>query len=195
MSKIAKKPVQIKEGVTVTLDGNVVKVVGPKGEQSFSTPSGILVKIEGDELNISQKDKNDHTKKALSGLTRALINNMIKGVSQGFEKATLKEGSEFLFGRPTFDDPKKQAELEERLRPKNQLQRIGSAVTDPFPVYANSGLPKPVSIPLGLVAGFASGGPGGSRRRCGVRDARASARASSRGSAVDPLQPPEAHRG
>lgn len=86
MSKIAKKPVQIKEGVTVTLDNNVVKVQGSRGEQVFNIPPGIAVRIEEGSINIEQKDKKDDSKKALSGLTRALINNMVKGVSEGFEK-------------------------------------------------------------------------------------------------------------
>lgn len=86
MSKIAKKPIQIKEGVTVTIKGDLVKVVGPKGEQSFSLPLGILAKVEEDKVMIEQKNKDDETKKALSGLSRALINNMVKGVSLGFEK-------------------------------------------------------------------------------------------------------------
>ncbi len=86
MSKIAKKPIQIKEGINVALEGNLIKVVGPKGEQSFTYPLGILVKVEGDKITVAQKNKEDDSQKALSGLTRALINNMVKGVSQGFEK-------------------------------------------------------------------------------------------------------------
>lgn len=86
MSKIAKKPVQIKEGVNVVLENDVVKVVGPKGEQVFKIPFGIAVKISDNNVLVEQKDVKDESKKALSGLTRALINNMVKGVSSGFEK-------------------------------------------------------------------------------------------------------------
>ena len=86
MSKIAKKPIEIKPGVRVTIEGDLVKVVGPKGEQSFSLPLGILAKVEENKVMIEQKNKDDETKKALSGLSRALINNMVKGVSVGFEK-------------------------------------------------------------------------------------------------------------
>lgn len=86
MSKIAKKPVQIKPGVTVSLDNGIVKVIGPKGEQAFTIPSGIAVKIEEDKVLIEQVSKDDITKNALSGLTRALINNMVTGVTQGFQK-------------------------------------------------------------------------------------------------------------
>lgn len=68
------------------MENNVIKVAGPKGEQTFNIPSGIVVKMEDSNINVEQKDKNDESKKAVSGLTRALINNMVKGVSQGFEK-------------------------------------------------------------------------------------------------------------
>ena len=86
MSKIAKKPVQIKAGVTVTYENGVVKVVGGKGEQSFQIPQGIKITIEGENIVIAQENKSDESKKALSGLTRSLINNMVKGVDSGFEK-------------------------------------------------------------------------------------------------------------
>ena len=86
MSKIGKKPVQIKPGVTVSIDGNTVKVVGSKGEQTFNMPSGITAKVEEDKVLVAQVNKDDVTKNALSGLTRSLINNMVIGVSQGFEK-------------------------------------------------------------------------------------------------------------
>jgi len=86
MSKIAKKPIQIKPGVTVTLDNGKILVVGTKGEQNFQIPSGIDVKVQGDIITVSQVNKNDDTKKAMSGLTRSLINNMVKGASEGFEK-------------------------------------------------------------------------------------------------------------
>jgi len=86
MSKIAKKPIEIKPGVTVTIEGDLVKVIGPKGEQSFSLPLGIKALVEENKVMIEQKNKDDETKKALSGLSRALINNMVKGVSVGFEK-------------------------------------------------------------------------------------------------------------
>lgn len=85
-SKIAKKPVQIKQGVTVSIEGNSVKVAGPKGEQMFTIPSGITAKVEADKVLVEQVSKDDITKIALSGLTRALINNMVKGVSDGFNK-------------------------------------------------------------------------------------------------------------
>lgn len=85
MSKIAKKPVEIIEGVQVTYDANEVKVTGGKGTLSFKIPSGVNVKIEEDKVLVSQKEENDKVK-ALSGLVRAIIANMVKGVSEGFSK-------------------------------------------------------------------------------------------------------------
>ncbi len=86
MSKIAKIPVIIKEGVNVVLDNNKVKVSGPKGELGFSIPNGIKVRIEEGKAIISQAKENDRETIALFGLTRASIANMVKGVSLGFEK-------------------------------------------------------------------------------------------------------------
>ncbi len=86
MSKIARIPVTIKEGVNVSLDGNVVKASGIKGELSFVVPVGIQTQIENGKVVVSQVKKNDRETKALFGLTRASISNIIDGVSVGFEK-------------------------------------------------------------------------------------------------------------
>lgn len=86
MSKIGKLPVEIKEGVSVNVANNLVTVSGPKGQQEFVVPSGIAVSMEDSMLTVTQADKNNPNAGALSGLTRALIANMVKGVSTGFEK-------------------------------------------------------------------------------------------------------------
>lgn len=86
MSKIAKIPVTIKEGVTVSLEGNFVKVAGPKGQLTFTIPQGIKAQILDGKVVISQERKNDLETKPLFGLTRAIVANMVKGVSEGFEK-------------------------------------------------------------------------------------------------------------
>jgi large subunit ribosomal protein L6 len=85
MSKIAKIPVEIKEGIQVNLDNGEIKVNGAKGNLSFRIPAEIEVKIEEGKVLVSQKVENDKAK-ALSGLTRATIANMVKGVSDGFTK-------------------------------------------------------------------------------------------------------------
>jgi large subunit ribosomal protein L6 len=85
MSKIAKIPVIIKEGSQVSIVNNEIKVTGPKGNLSFVIPEGIGVKIEEDKILVSQIDSSEKAK-ALSGLTRALIANMVKGTTDGFTK-------------------------------------------------------------------------------------------------------------
>lgn len=85
MSKIAKKPVEIIEGIQVNLDGGEIKISGPKGNLSFRIPEGVSVKIEEGKILVSQSQDNERAK-ALSGLVRANISNMVKGVTKGFEK-------------------------------------------------------------------------------------------------------------
>ena len=86
MSKLAKKPITIKEGVSVTFENDIVKVNGPKGNLSFKLPWGIDVKSIGGRLVVSLKDKNSEGLKPSLGLTRAMISNMVTGVLTGFEK-------------------------------------------------------------------------------------------------------------
>ena len=85
MSKIAKIPVVIKEGSQVTLENREVKVSGAKGNLSFKIPFGVDVKIEEGKVIVSQKEEGDRVK-ALSGLVRATIANMIEGTTNGFTK-------------------------------------------------------------------------------------------------------------
>lgn len=85
MSKIAKIPVEIKEGSQVSLTDNEIKVTGPKGNLSFPIPSGVGVKIEDGKVLVSQTEDGDKAR-ALSGLTRAYIANMVKGTTDGFTK-------------------------------------------------------------------------------------------------------------
>lgn len=86
MSKIGKIPVEIKEGISVSIIDGTAKVDGPKGSLSYSFPKQIEVKVMEGKVIISQKKENAESSKALFGLTRALIANMVKGVSEGFEK-------------------------------------------------------------------------------------------------------------
>jgi large subunit ribosomal protein L6 len=86
MSKIAKKPVILKEGVNVVLEGNKARVSGPKGELSFVIPNGIKMEVIDKQIVVSQEKKNDSETNALFGLTRSILNNLVKGVSEGFEK-------------------------------------------------------------------------------------------------------------
>jgi large subunit ribosomal protein L6 len=86
MSKLAKKPVNVLEGVNVAFDQDVIKANGPKGNLSFRIPEGIEVKLAEGHLIVSLKDKNNKDLNPSLGLTRAMISNMITGVAKGFEK-------------------------------------------------------------------------------------------------------------
>lgn len=85
MSKIAKKPVYLTEGVKVSLENQEARVSGPKGELSFKIPLGIKVQEVDGKITFSQLKENDQNSKALFGLTRAMIANLVKGVTDGFE--------------------------------------------------------------------------------------------------------------
>ena len=85
MSRIGKKPVEVPKGVDVTVNGNAVRVKGPKGDLTFNVHPAMKVKVEGGEVVIDRpSDSADH--KALHGLTRTLIANMVGGVTQGYKK-------------------------------------------------------------------------------------------------------------
>ena len=85
MSRIGKKPVSIKKGVTVELKGNNLSVKGPKGSLSFTVPYGISVEIGKEEL-VVRRSNDSKSQKALHGLTRSLIQNMVMGVTEGYKK-------------------------------------------------------------------------------------------------------------
>ncbi|MGL4227093.1 MAG: 50S ribosomal protein L6 [Tannerellaceae bacterium] len=85
MSRIGKLPIQIPAGVTVTLNENVVTVKGPKGELSQEINPDITVSIEDGVVTLT-RPSDEKTHRALHGLYRALINNMVVGVSQGYRK-------------------------------------------------------------------------------------------------------------
>ncbi len=85
MSRIGKLPIQIPQGVTITVDSGLVKVQGPKGNlEQFITPN-VSLKVEDGELTVTRADDSKPAKSE-HGLMRALINNMVVGVTQGFEK-------------------------------------------------------------------------------------------------------------
>ena len=86
MSRIGKKPVVIPANVTVNVaEGNVVTVKGPKGELTNTFNADMIIKVEGNVLTVSRpSDEANH--RALHGLTRTLIANMVEGVEKGFAK-------------------------------------------------------------------------------------------------------------
>ena len=85
MSRIGKLPIAIPAGVTVTLKDDVVTVKGPKGELSQYVNHLITVTIEGNEVVVS-RSSDEKQERSLHGLYRALINNMVVGVSEGYKK-------------------------------------------------------------------------------------------------------------
>jgi large subunit ribosomal protein L6 len=85
MSRVGKLPIKLPSGVTITVDEDAIKVVGPKGTlEQFSMP-GVNVKQEGDEILVT-RDNDEPNVRSKHGLMRALVANMIKGVSDGFSK-------------------------------------------------------------------------------------------------------------
>ena len=86
MSRIGKKPVIIPANVTVNVAaGNVVTVKGPKGELTNTFHPDMILKVEGNVLTVSRPD-DEAQHRALHGLTRTLINNMVEGVEKGYSK-------------------------------------------------------------------------------------------------------------
>ena len=86
MSRIGKKPVVIPANVTVTVaEGNVVTVKGPKGELTNKFHQDMILNVEGNVLTVSRPD-DEAQHRALHGLTRTLISNMVEGVEKGYSK-------------------------------------------------------------------------------------------------------------
>ena len=85
MSKIGRMPIKIPSGVEVTIDGNHVKVKGPKGELERSLSERMIIEKDGDTITVKPRGTTKMDR-SLHGLTRTLIANMVIGVTQGFEK-------------------------------------------------------------------------------------------------------------
>ena len=85
MSRIGKAPITLPSGVEISVAGNNVAVKGPKGQLSHTLPDGINAELEDGVLTVGRTDEERHTR-ALHGLSRALVNNMVVGVSEGYVK-------------------------------------------------------------------------------------------------------------
>ena len=85
MSRIGRKPVMIPEKVKVSVQGTTLQVQGPKGSLTMSVHPRITVKVEGSEVKVA-RPTDIRTDRALHGLTRSLIQNMVTGVTQGYSK-------------------------------------------------------------------------------------------------------------
>ena len=91
MSRIGNKPINIIDGVKVSVANGAVAVEGPQGKLNFEFRPEIEVAVEENMVKVSRK-KDDRSSRAFHGLTRALINNMIEGVKNGYEKKLELQG-------------------------------------------------------------------------------------------------------
>ncbi|MFO1488739.1 MAG: 50S ribosomal protein L6 [Verrucomicrobiota bacterium] len=94
MSRIGKQPIAVPPKVKVEVKGQQVLVEGPKGKLNFKLPARTSLKVEGGNVVVSRSG-DDAQSKALHGLSRALVNNMVKGVSEGFVKKLEIQGVGF----------------------------------------------------------------------------------------------------
>jgi large subunit ribosomal protein L6 len=83
MSRVAKKPVALPKGVDCQIQAGAITVKGPKGTLKMTAPTGVDIAVNGSEVQLKSKDETD-TK--MAGTMRSLINNMVKGVSEGYSK-------------------------------------------------------------------------------------------------------------
>ena len=91
MSRVGKKPIKLPEKVTFEVKGHSVEAKGPKGNLALAVDPAMSVEVEDGEVRISRPNDTKRSR-AFHGLTRALINNMVMGVSEGFQKTLEIEG-------------------------------------------------------------------------------------------------------
>jgi large subunit ribosomal protein L6 len=91
MSRIGKLPISVQKGVQVEVQGQDVKVKGPKGELSRTFPEGVTVSLDDSTLTVVRADDTKRTR-ALHGLARSLLNNMVIGVSDGYTRTLELQG-------------------------------------------------------------------------------------------------------
>ena len=95
MSRIGKQPIVIPAKVKVEVKGQKVHVEGPKGKLDWELPQRTSLKVEGDKIVVARAGE-DAQARALHGLSRALVNNMVKGVSEGYVKKLEIQGVGFM---------------------------------------------------------------------------------------------------
>lgn len=94
MSRIGKLPIAVPAGVTTTQVDGLIRVKGPKGELSARLPTGVTVAQEGSTLQVT-RDDDARQNRANHGLARAIVNNMVNGVTKGFERRLEIQGVGF----------------------------------------------------------------------------------------------------
>ena len=137
MSRIGKRPIPIPSGVTIAIDPERVTVNGPKGELSERINREITVQQEGDEVVVTRPtDRGEH--RALHGLTRTLVANMVVGVTDGFEKRLEIQGVGY------------------RAQLKGRDLELALGYSHPVPVKAPDGIEFEVPMPTRIVVRGAS---------------------------------------
>jgi large subunit ribosomal protein L6 len=124
MSRIGRQPITIPQGVEVKIDGNLVTVKGPKGQLARELHRDMQVVVEDNVMRIERPTDNK-LHRSLHGLTRTLVNNMVEGVTKGFEKAleltgvgyrATKQGNKLVlsvgYSHPVEMEPKDGLEIE-----------------------------------------------------------------------------------
>jgi large subunit ribosomal protein L6 len=85
MSRVGKKPVSLPAGVSAKIDGQAIAVKGAKGELQFVAPNDVNVSLNNNQIKVDPRDETKRAR-AMWGMTRAMVNNLVVGVSKGFEK-------------------------------------------------------------------------------------------------------------
>jgi large subunit ribosomal protein L6 len=144
MSRIGRKPIPVPAGVNITIEPELVTVNGPKGELSERIPRDIVVQsgpredgVDGEQLLVTRPtDRSEH--RALHGLTRTLVANMITGVTDGFEKRLELQGVGY------------------RAQLKGTDLELALGYSHPVPVKAPEGIQFEVPLPTRIVVRGAS---------------------------------------
>ncbi|KUO95166.1 50S ribosomal protein L6 [Ferroacidibacillus organovorans] len=85
MSRIGRKPIVVPAGVTITQEGHVLTVKGPKGSLSRTLHEDMIVRVEADEIHV-ERPSDAKLHRSLHGTTRSVVSNMVEGVTKGYEK-------------------------------------------------------------------------------------------------------------
>ena len=137
MSRIGRQPIQVPSGVTVSIEPESVRVNGPKGELSERVHRDIDVKQEGEQVLVTRPtDRGEH--RALHGLTRTLVANMVEGVTNGYEKRLEIQGVGY------------------RAQLKGKNLELALGYSHPVPIEAPEGIDFEVPSPTEVVVRGAS---------------------------------------
>jgi large subunit ribosomal protein L6 len=132
MSRIGKKPIPVPTGVTVSIEPELVRVHGPRGELSERVPLAFSVSQEDDQLIVKRPtDRGEH--RALHGLTRSLVANMVEGVTTGFQKTLEIQGVGY------------------RALLKGRDLELALGYSHPVPIKAPDGIEFEVPIPTRVI--------------------------------------------